>query len=160
MQVATVDELPYSFRRLYDFFAAPDNTPDTTRFASSFIDVRDVARMHVDGTTVQAAAGKRLIASASPMAVQDFCAHRRISFSAWTQVPIVDAYYSLPEDERPKVPFDVPRGEPGAGDRVRGQLSGFSADAFELLGWTPRGLPEVVRDSLQSMLDCGILESR
>lgn len=71
----------------------------------------------------------------------------------------VDVYYSLPVSERPKMPEPVPRGQPGKGDKVRASLSSFTPESsWEVFQWETRSFPEVVKDTLCSLVDRGLLE--
>ncbi|KZV94640.1 NAD(P)-binding protein [Exidia glandulosa HHB12029] len=138
--VKKVDELPFSFARLYEYLAFPEKTASIP--PGSFVDVRDVGRIHVDASTRQDVAGRRLIAASPvPLTVQDF----------------YDAYYNLPESLRAKLPFNVPRGTPGSGDAERGELLRFSDESQKTLGWELRTFEETVRDSLQGLVDRHIL---
>lgn len=140
--IKSIDSLPSSVEVLWHNLTRPDLRPIPEADAESFVDVRDVARMHVDAATRPELSGGRLIAAHEvPLTYQDF----------------YDAYYAIPEHERPKIP--VPRGHPGAGDTVRATLPRFARDSQKKFGWELRGLVECIRDTLQSLVDKNILKS-
>lgn len=141
-----------------EYFARPQNHPKVEDFAYSFVDVRDVARAHLDSTTRPDVAGTRQLAIyPKPLAVQDLCMSCSSASSVCSCLPD-DAFYSIAEEERPKLPFEVPRGVPGAGDTYRAFFPTFARTTQDTLEWPLRGLEECMRDSFQSLYDLGILQ--
>lgn len=67
-----------------------------------------------------------------------------------------DAYYAIPEAKRPKFPFEVPRGKPGLADDAKSKFPTFVTSEDEL-GWRFRTLSECLEDTLQSMIDAGLV---
>lgn len=67
-------------------------------------------------------------------------------------LPTVDTAHNL-GPALPKIPFKVPLGRPGFGDSKRHTFARFSEDSQKLLGMKLRHLPEVITDTLQSLVD-------
>jgi hypothetical protein len=59
----------------------------------------------------------------------------------------------------PKLPFEIPKGQPGIGDTNRDQFYRFANEAGPLVGREWRKMPEMVRDVLQSVVDRKLLSS-
>ena len=59
-----------------------------------------------------------------------------------------DAYWSLPESERPKLPIEVTKGDPNALKRYTPLRWENSEEA---LGWSFKPLPVIVRDTLNDI---------
>ena len=69
-----LEDVNMTVLRLYDFLTNPAHVVDPSVDANSYIDVRDVARLHVDATEREELGGRRLlISSHTNPAVQDIC---------------------------------------------------------------------------------------
>ena len=68
----------------------------------------------------------------------------------------VDAAHAL-GNELPKLPFEVPLGRPGLGNVKRDTFVRFSDESQKLLGWKLRQLPEIIKDTLQSLNERGLI---
>ncbi|EJD46141.1 NAD(P)-binding protein [Auricularia subglabra TFB-10046 SS5] len=138
-QYTSLDDMFLTPRVFFDVFASPPKSgAELGTSAGSFIHVHDVARAHVDALTREELGGKRLIISTgSYITVQQY--H--------------DAYWSLPESERPKLPFEVAKGElPRGVHEVRdGELKYETAE--NALGWSFKPIEVVVRDSLADVVE-------
>ena len=89
IQAATVDDLPETPRILFNIFAknigatgSPVNPTDTE---GAYIDVRDVARAHVDAHTRDELGGnsRLILSSKSDVTFQDYCALYAINARAY-----------------------------------------------------------------------------
>ncbi|EJD46142.1 NAD(P)-binding protein [Auricularia subglabra TFB-10046 SS5] len=134
----SLDDMFTTPRILFDVFAVPKSGAALGTTAGSFVHVHDVARAHVDAHTRAELGGARLILStASYVTVQQY----------------YDAYWSLPEPERPKLPFEVPKGEPGRPvDEVQDGILKYET-AEDVLGWSFKPIDVVVRDSLADVVE-------
>lgn len=156
MQYASLDEMFTTPRVMFDVFAEPKSGTAFGTTAGSFVHVYDVARAHVDAHTREELGGARLIISTeSYVTVQQYCAsfHHRCRVTTEPIIPTVNAYWSLPDAERPKLPFEVPRGEPDRPvDEVRDGILKYET-AEEVLGWRFQPLDVVVRDGLADVVE-------
>ncbi|EJD46031.1 NAD(P)-binding protein [Auricularia subglabra TFB-10046 SS5] len=134
--VSSLDEIPDTPKLLVNIFADPEEaTQYHGEIPMAFVHVRDVARAHVVAHTREDLGhNSRLIVSSSTTA---------------TFQQFYDAYWSLPDAERPRLPFNVPRGEPGHTTVDAGIDNSYGFEnAEEVLGWKFAPLTEVVRDTL------------
>lgn len=133
-QFSSVDELPDTPKELYNIFARPRSGKElATSLPGPCIHVLDVARAHVDALVREELGGSRLILSLGvDVTFQDY----------------YDAYWSLPEAERPKLPFQVPKGEPQV---WKGAARDRWVNSEEELGWSYRSLGVIVRDNLSDV---------
>ncbi|EJD46163.1 NAD(P)-binding protein [Auricularia subglabra TFB-10046 SS5] len=133
--VSSVDDLPATPNLLINIFAAPE---EASRYVGgdliSYIHVADVARAHV-AAHVREDLGQysRLILSSRYKSnFQQFYA----------------AYWSLPDAERPQIPFAVPKGTRGLPGAAEIGESNTYENAEEVLGWKFASLAETIRDTL------------
>ncbi|KZW02237.1 NAD(P)-binding protein [Exidia glandulosa HHB12029] len=141
--VHSPEALNISVKRVYEWFV--DGLPESQLPTASgwYIDVRDVARAHVDVLEREDLGSQRLVVSrAENPAYQD----------------VYDAYLALPDAKRPKLPFPVPRGVPGIADDVRCKFSTHET-AEAVLGWKFRALGESIAWTLEGIADKGLFSA-
>ncbi|EJD46901.1 NAD(P)-binding protein [Auricularia subglabra TFB-10046 SS5] len=133
-QFSSVDQLPDTPKELYNVFAKPRSGKElATSLPGPCIHVLDVARAHVDALVREELGGARLIlALNADVTFQDY----------------YDAYWSLPEGERPKLPFEVTKGEPQV---WKAAVRDRWVNSEEVLGWSYRSLSIMVRDNLEDI---------
>ncbi|KZV99159.1 NAD(P)-binding protein [Exidia glandulosa HHB12029] len=132
----SVDTLPTTPQRLLGFFA--NGVENVNTFVGSYIHVEDVARAHVAVHLREDLGNNRrlLLSSTNETIGQDY----------------YDAYWSLPEDQRPKLPFPIPKGTARSGNFDRdGNAATKYENAEEVLGWKFIGLTETVRSTLAAI---------
>ncbi|EJD46030.1 NAD(P)-binding protein [Auricularia subglabra TFB-10046 SS5] len=130
--VSSLEDISGTPKLLIDIFADPKAAAqDMGDIPGAVVHVRDVARAHV------AAHSREDLGNSSRLIVS--------SRTAATFQQFYDAYWSLPNAERPRLPFDVPQGEPV--DAEAGKSYEFET-AEEALGWKFASLTEMVRDTL------------
>ena len=108
---------------------------EATKPAGMYVDVRDVARIHVDALATPEAGGKR------------FC----VSAASYHWQPLLDIMHDdKHKDLRAQFPKIV-RGKPGCPAPEQNQID--SSRAQELFGWKPIGAEKMVVDMAQSLAE-------
>lgn len=137
--VSSTDDLPATPKLLVDIFAAPEEALRSVGVdLISYIYVGDVARAHVAAhTREKLGTNSRLILSSKTK-------------SYFRQFH--DTYWSLPDAERPRLPFAVPKRQPAeiSQDAGTGNANTYQ-NAEEILDWEFASLAETVRDSLADL---------
>ncbi|EJD37534.1 NAD(P)-binding protein [Auricularia subglabra TFB-10046 SS5] len=142
LKVPSPDKLVMSLRLLRGHFAEPKlDDASLSGFSGSWSDARDIAHAFVDAFTRTELGGKRLIQS-SPT-------HPTVQ-------ELYDAWDAIPQAERPKLPFDVPRGKPGVDLESRKGFPTFVTSEGEF-GWKFRTLSETLKDTFASFAEHGLL---
>ncbi|GAA0580135.1 aldehyde reductase [Paractinoplanes ferrugineus] len=123
--------------------------PALLPFATGYVDVRDVAALHLLAMTAPVAAGERFIATAGPsLWMRDLAAilHDRLGERA-AKVPTRE------------MPLRLARGLARVDPRMRSlrailgrDLDATSAKAERLLGWQPRPIEDTVAETAESLL--------
>jgi nucleoside-diphosphate-sugar epimerase len=126
--------------------------PAVPRLATTVVDVRDAADLHLRAMTHPAAAGKRFLASTGePMSFQDVAAELRDAVGLHpTRLPV------LPDG----VVREAAKTDPGMAGMV-GELGEVrrvsSAKAQTVLDWSPRSNTEALRDTAMALQELGAL---
>ncbi|EJD46140.1 NAD(P)-binding protein [Auricularia subglabra TFB-10046 SS5] len=133
-QAKSLADVTHTPRVLLDYFLHPKSGKELATSLGPCIHVHDVARAHVDAHTNEKLGNnsRLILASGHEIAFQEY----------------YDAYWSLPESERPKLPIEVTKGDPGA---LKGIVPIRWETAEEALGWSFRPLPVIVRDTLNDI---------
>jgi nucleoside-diphosphate-sugar epimerase len=125
--------------------------PGLPRLGFSFVDVRDVADLHIRAMTAPEAAGQRFIAAADFAWVADLAALLRARLGgAANRVPtrkVPDLVIRL------AALFD--RSLAAVAPRLGEKRAFSSAKAQKVLGWRPRSLEETVLDCARSLIATG-----
>jgi dihydroflavonol-4-reductase len=143
------DDLSYSLQTVQRMLTG--RMPGVPRLGFSFIDVRDVAALHVGAMTAPDAGGQRLIAAGTFLWLSEVAAILRERLGAdASRVP------------RRGVPNFVVRVLARFDPELRsivgdlGEKTTFSMDNAERrVGWTPRPVQETIEDCARSLLDQG-----
>ncbi|MFI6426267.1 NAD-dependent epimerase/dehydratase family protein [Promicromonospora sp. NPDC050880] len=125
------------------------DVPACPPFGTSWVDVRDVADLHLRVMTDPAAAGERWLASAGPSL-------RIVKVAAILRHRLGDRAAKVPTRELPLLLARVlSRFNPGL-NAIRPQLGrdfdASSAKAQRLLGWSPRPIDDTITDTAESLL--------
>ena len=128
------------------------DVPACPPFGTSWVDVRDVADLHLRAMTDPAAAGERWLASASPSL-------RIVEVARMLRRELGDRAAKVPTRE---LPLPVARLLSRFNPQLRSlrpqlgrEFGATSAKAERLLGWRPRPLEETVVDTAESLLALG-----
>jgi len=122
--------------------------PGLPRLGFSFVDVRDVADLHIRAMTAPEAAGQRFIAAGDFAWMADLAALLRARLG--------DAARKVPTRRVPDLVvrlaalFD--RSLAGVAPRLGEKRAFTSAKAQKVLGWRPRSLEETVLDCARSLI--------
>ena len=125
--------------------------PGLPRLGFNFVDVRDVADLHIRAMTAPEAAGQRFIAAGDFAWMADLAALLRARLG--------DAARKVPTRRVPDLVvrlaglFDKEPGGRGAAPRQKRDFT--SAKAQKVLGWRPRSLEETVLDCARSLIAVG-----
>ncbi len=121
------------------------------RLATTVVDVRDVADLHIRAMTAPAAAGQRFLASAGdPVTFQDMAHILRHAIGDDTEVPVLD-------DD---VLREMAKTNSGMANNVTeiGKIRRVSSEkARTVLGWRPRATREVLESTALALRDLGLL---
>jgi len=129
--------------------------PAAPKISFALVDVRDVADLHLRAMTSPAASGERFIAVAGEtMSILDIARVLRTKLgAAGSRTPRFEAPNWLVRLAALGVPL-LRAAAPQLG-RIR-RLSG--AKARRLLGWTPRGIEEIIMATAESLLRLGLVK--
>ena len=109
--------------------------PGLPRLGFSFVDVRDVADLHIRAMTAPEAAGQRFIAAGDFAWMADVAAILRAGCRTWLRLASL---------------FD--RSLAGVVPRLGEKRTFVSTKAQNLLGWRPQPLEETVLDCVRSLI--------
>ncbi|SNY46823.1 SDR family oxidoreductase [Paractinoplanes atraurantiacus] len=125
------------------------SAPALLKFATGYVDVRDVAGLHLLAMTAPAAAGERFIATAGHSLWQR-------DIAAILRARLGDRAAKVPTRE---MPLAVARGLAKVNPQMRAlrlilgrNLDATSAKAERLLGWKPRPIEETIAETAESLL--------
>ncbi|XVU28511.1 SDR family oxidoreductase [Actinoplanes sp. CA-054009] len=125
------------------------SAPTLLKFATGYVDVRDVAALHLLAMTTPAAAGERFIATAGPSLWQR-------DIAAILRSRLGDRASKVPTRE---MPLPVARGLAQVNPQMRAlrlllgrNLDATSAKAERLLGWKPRPIEDTITETAESLL--------
>ena len=125
--------------------------PGLPRLGFSFVDVRDVADLHIRAMTAPEAAGQRFLATG------DFAWMTEVA--ALLKTNLGDAARKVPTRRIPDVVLRLAalfdKTVAGVTPRLGEKRSYISAKAQNLLGWRPRPLEETVLDCARSLIASG-----
>ncbi len=125
--------------------------PGLPRLGFSFVDVRDVADLHVRAMTAPEAAGQRFIAAG------DFAWMAEVA--ALLKAGLGDAARKVPTRKVPDFVLRLAalfdRNLAGVTPRLGERRTFVSAKAQKMLGWRPRPLEETVLDCARSLIGAG-----
>ncbi len=125
--------------------------PGLPRLGFSFVDVRDVADLHIRAMTAPEAAGQRFIAAG------DFAWMEEVA--ALLKAHLGDAARKVPTRRVPDLVLRLvalfDRSVAGVVPRLGERRTFISAKAQKLLGWRPRPLEETVLDCARSLIASG-----
>ncbi|XVV15669.1 SDR family oxidoreductase [Actinoplanes sp. CA-131856] len=123
--------------------------PALLKFATGYVDVRDVASLHLLAMTEPAAAGERFIATAGHSLWQR-------DIAAILRARLGDRAAKVPTRE---MPLTVARGLAKVNPQMRAlrlilgrDLDATSAKAERLLGWKPRPIEDTIVETAESLL--------
>lgn len=136
--VSSLNNVPDTPKLLVNIFASPEDARGyLAGNPNAYVHVRDVARAHV-------AAHVR----------EDLGHNTRLILASKSEITFqqcYNAYWSLPNAERPKVPFEVPK-ERSENTATPGKDRVYMFDNAEgILGWEFASLAETVRDTLADL---------
>ncbi|OCF75587.1 hypothetical protein I204_04444 [Kwoniella mangroviensis CBS 8886] len=135
-QCDSPESLNDSISRIWPFVSGKRTQKDLPEPGSSFVDVRDVALIHVRAMSVPEASGERFLASSERYSGNDVCV--------------------ILNNEFPQLLPNVPKGDdsPGARERINAVANFMdSAKSQKMLGIKYRPIEEVVKDTTQSLID-------
>ena len=125
--------------------------PAVPRLATTVVDVRDVADLHIRAMTAPEAAGQRFLASAGdPVTFQDMAHILRRAVGDDTEVPVLD-------DD---VVREMAKTNAGMANNVTeiGKFRRVSSEkARTMLSWQPRATREVLESTALALRDLGLL---
>jgi nucleoside-diphosphate-sugar epimerase len=125
--------------------------PGLPRLGFSFVDVRDVADLHIRAMTAPEAAGQRFIAAGDFAWIADLAALLRARLG--------DAANKVPTRKVPDLVVRVAalfdKSLAGLAPRLGERRAFTSAKAQKMLGWRPRSLEETVLDCARSLIATG-----
>lgn len=125
--------------------------PGLPRLGFSFVDVRDVADLHIRAMTAPEAAGQRFIAAG------DFAWMEEVA--ALLRAHLGEAARKVPTRRVPDLVLKLvalfDRSVAGVAPRLGERRTFISAKAQKLLGWRPRPLEETVLDCARSLIAAG-----
>ena len=125
--------------------------PGLPRLGFSFVDVRDVADLHIRAMTAPEAAGQRFIAAG------DFAWMEEVA--ALLRAHLGEAARKVPTRRVPDLVLKLvalfDRSVAGVTPRLGERRTFISAKAQKLLGWRPRPLEETVLDCARSLIASG-----
>jgi nucleoside-diphosphate-sugar epimerase len=132
----------------------PKSHEDLLIPVSNWVDVRDVALVHVVALEKEEAGGERFITSSGPFTYQDVREYLRL-VQPGSQENSPDLLLLLVDALHASTSFsDVPKGQPGAGKSIKANV--FSAaKAEKVLGIKFKTLEETAADTLRALRERG-----
>ncbi|GAA6062179.1 hypothetical protein JCM10212_001343 [Sporobolomyces blumeae] len=134
-QVPSPDKLNTSINNFYQFLIGKKDAEAAATGFGSFVDVRDVAKVHVECLKVEQAGGERFLVSNSDSCYQ----------------PLLDIYHAKASDSLKATFPQAEKGTPGKGNPKQNKID--TAKARKVFGWEPIETEKTVIDMAESLAE-------
>ncbi|BGP57958.1 hypothetical protein JCM8202_002143 [Rhodotorula sphaerocarpa] len=134
-QVASPDSLNTSVNNFYQFLVGKKSAEDAQTGFGSFVDVRDVAKIHVESLLNDKAGNQRFLVATTDSSYQ----------------PLLDLYFQHASDDLKASFPNAERGKPGQPKPKANTID--TSKVRETFGWTPVADKDTVLDMVESLAE-------